>query len=139
MSNPGASKLQTLVITGNPTVDAVIRYGLVAAFMGITGAILGWLNAHGFHDPNLPMYVSLGTATALSTIALSVWGIVRTSKNEAIVKLREAIAVQAGINIAESPLVTTPAQVSVPQAQRIIAEHASPVAPAPAGAKPDEK
>lgn len=128
MSNPGASKLDTLIVTGNPTVDTVIRYGLVAAFMFLTGAITGWLNAHGFHDPNLTVYVGMAVATVLSTIALSLWGIIRTSKDEAIVRLREAIAVQAGINVAESPSVATPSQVTVPQAQQIIADHATPVA-----------
>lgn len=135
MSNPGASKLQLLVITGNPTVDAVIRYALVAACAAATGVITTWLNAHGFHDPNLSLMVGGAVASVLGGLAFALWGIIKTSKNEAITKLREAIAVQAGINVAENPVVTTPAQVSVPEAQKIIAEHATPIA----GAKPDEK
>lgn len=129
MSNPGLSKLQALSITGNPTVDAVIRYGLVAAFMGITGAILGWLNAHGFKDPNLTVYVPMGVASVLSAVVLTVWGVIRTSKNEAITRLREAIAVQSGINAAESPAPTP--QVTVANAQQIIAENAPPAAAIP--------
>lgn len=132
MSNPGASKLQLLTITGNPTVDAAIRYGLVAACAGLTGAITGWLNAHGFHDPQLSLYVGTGVAALLGGGALTVWGLLKTSKNEQITRLREAIAVQAGINVAESPRVVTPSQVSVPLAQKIIAEHATPVAAVPA-------
>ena len=123
MSNPG-TKFQALVITGNPTVDSVIRYGLVAAFMFLTGAITGWLNSHGFNDPNLTLYVGTGVGAVLSAIALSVWGIIKTSKNETVAKLREAIAVQAGIAAAESPA-PTPTIVTVADAQKVIADHAS--------------
>lgn len=127
MSNPGASKLQLLTITGNPTVDSVIRYGLVALCGILTGVITTWLNAHGFHDPNLYLMVSGAVASILGGIAFALWGIIKTSKNEAIIRLREAIAVQAGINVAEAPSVPTPATVTVAQAQTIIAEHATPV------------
>lgn len=128
MSNPGASKLQLLTITGNPTIDAGIRYGLVAATAGLTGVIVGWLNHEGFHDPSLPLYVGGAVASVLAGGAATLWGLVRTSKNEQLTRLREAVAVQAGINVAENPQVATPAQVSVPDAQKIIAEHATPVA-----------
>lgn len=131
MSNPGASRLQLLTITGNPTIDAAIRYGLVAACGIISGSILGWLNAHGFKDPNLVYYVPGAVASVLGGVAMAIWGLIKTSKNEQIAKLREAIAVQAGINIAESPVVATPSQVSVPEAQKIIAEHATPIVPVP--------
>lgn len=128
MSNPGASKLAMLTVTGNPTIDAALRYGLIAIAGVLTGVITGWLNAHGFKDPNLAVYVGGAVTSVLGGAALAAWGIVRTSKNEQIAKLREAIAVQAGINVAENPAVATPAQVSVPEAQKIIAEHASPLA-----------
>lgn len=123
MSAPGTSKFQNLVLTGNPTWDASIRYGLVALCAGLTGAITGFLNAHGFHDPNLTIYVGMGVTTILTSAALALWGIIRTSKNEAIVQLREAIALQAGINAAEAPT-PTPAITSVAQAQQVIADHA---------------
>lgn len=123
MSNPGLSKLQNLSLTGNPTVDAVIRYGLVGLCTGISGAILGWLNSHGFHDPNLTIYVPMGVATALIAIAMTAWGIVRTSKNELLIQLREAIAVKAGIAAAEAPA-PTPQIASVSDAKAVIAEHA---------------
>lgn len=126
-TNPGVSKLLTMSITGNQTFDTVIRYGMVALCGWATGAITGWLNARGFHDPNLFYYVGMGLATIIGGIATAAWGIVRTSKNEAIVKLREALAVQAGINVAENLQVPTPVTVSVPEAQKIIAEHATPV------------
>lgn len=128
-SQPGISKLLTMSITGNPTVDTIVRYGLVAACAGATGAISGWLNARGFHDPNLTVYVGTAVATVVGGVATAIWGAVRTSKNEVIVKFREAIAVQAGINVAENPQVVTPIQISVPEAQKIIAEHATPVTP----------
>ena len=129
MSNPGTSKLQLLTITGNPTWDATIRYGLMALAGVLTGAITGWLNREGFHDPNLTIYVGTAVLSVLVAITVAAWGIIRTSKNEAITKLREAIAVQAGINVAEAPQVPTPVAVSVPEAQKIIAEHASAVVP----------
>lgn len=125
MSSP-ASKLQLLVITGNPTVDAAIRYALVAVCAGLTGVIVGWLNHQGFHDPNLTIYVGSGVACIMSGGALALWGIVRTSKNEAIVRLREAIAVQAGINV-ERNADPTPT-ITVANAQAIIANNATPVA-----------
>lgn len=130
MSNPGASKLQLLTITGNPTVDAALRYGSVALCGLLTGVITGWLNAHGFHDPNLTYYVGTGVAAVLGGGLMTVWGLVKTSKNEKITQLREAIAVQAGINVAENPAALTPAQVSIPLAQQIIADHAGPTSPA---------
>lgn len=130
MSNPGTSKLATLSITGNPTVDAALRYGAVALCGLATGAITGFLNAHGFTDPNLVYYVGTGVAAVLGGLLAAAWGVVKASKNEWITRLREAIAVQAGINVAENAAVLTPAQVSVPLAQAIIAEHAGPTTPA---------
>lgn len=127
MSNPGAGKLAGLSITGNATVDTVLRYGAVALCGVITGAITGWLNRAGFRDPNLVYYVGTGVATVLGGVLVAGWGAIRTSKNEAIIQIREAIAVQAGINVAENPKVPTPAQLTVPEAQKIIAEHATPV------------
>lgn len=126
-SQPGVSKLLTMSITGNQTLDTVIRYVMVAFCGWATGAITGFLNAHGFNDPNLVYYVGMGLATVVGGIATAAWGAIRTSKNEVIVKLREAIAVQAGINVAENQQVLTPAVVSVPEAQKIIAEHATSV------------
>lgn len=128
-AQPGVSKLLTLSITGNPTVDTVIRYGMVGLCGWATGAITGWLNARGFHDPNLFYYVGMGLATVIGGIATAVWGAIRTSKSETIIKLREAIAVQAGINVAVAPAVPTPEVVTVKEAQAIIKEHATPVIP----------
>lgn len=122
-------KLATMSITGNQTVDTVIRYGLVAAAAGATGAITGWLNREGFRDPNLVYYVGGAVSTVLGGAAIAAWGALRTSKNEYVVKVREALAVQAGINVAENPAVATPSQITVAEAQRIIVEHASPVVP----------
>ena len=129
MSNPGASKLQLLVITGNPTIDAVLRYALVAACAAGTGVITTWLNAHGFNDPNLSLMVGGAVASTLGGLVLALWGIVKASKNEGITKLREAIAVQAGINaaVADTP---TPEITTVKDAQKVIAEHAPAATPA---------
>lgn len=120
---PGVSKLATISITGNPTWDTALRYGLIALAGVLTGAVTGWLNARGFHDPNLTIYVGTGVSTLLGGLAVAAWGLFRSSNNEAVVRFREAIAVQAGINVAESLDHATPNQVSVPLAQKIIAEH----------------
>lgn len=126
-TQPGVSKLLTMSITGNPTADTVIRYGMVGLCGWATGAITGFLNARGFTDPNLFYYVGMALATIIGGVATAAWGIIRTSKNEYIIRLREAIAVQAGINVAVEPTIETPAVVTVKQAQTIIAEHATPV------------
>lgn len=121
MSNPGASKLQLLVVTGNPTVDAVIRYALVAACAAATGVITTWLNAHGFNDPNLSLMIAGAVASTLAVIVLALWGIIKASKNEAIIALREAIGVKAGIAAAEASS-PTPTVVTVADAQKVIAQ-----------------
>lgn len=123
MSNPGVSKLKSLSITGNDTVDAFIRYGLVVAFTFLTGTIMGWLNAHGFNDPNLTVYVPAAVAGFLGTVAVAAWGIIKASRNSFIIQLREAIGVQAGIKAAEAPQ-PTPCIVTVADAQKVIADHA---------------
>jgi hypothetical protein len=127
MSNPGASKLQLLVLTGNPTIDSVIRYVLVAACAAAAGVITTWLNAHGFNDPNLYMMVLGAITSIVMVVAVALWGIIKASKNEAIVQLREAIAVQAGLNVAAHPETETPVRVTVDEAQTLIAQHATPV------------
>lgn len=125
MSNAGqvTNKLATMSITGNPTVDTVIRYGLVAAAGLATGAITGWLNREGFHDPNLVYYVGSAVAAVLGGFAMAIWGAIRTSKNEYVIKFREAIAVQAGI-AAEAAPNPTPVVTTIADAQKIIADHA---------------
>jgi len=122
MSNSG-SKIQGLIITGNPVVDAYIRNGLLLALPFLTGAIVGWLNSHGFNDPNLTLYVGGAVAAGLSAIALAVWGIIAHSKSEAAARLRELVAVQSGIAAAESP-VPTPTVATVADAQKVITDHA---------------
>lgn len=129
MSNPGASKLDLLTVTGNPKVDAIIRYVLVAACAAATGVITTWLNAHGFNDPNLSLMVAGAITSTAGVVAIALWGIIKASKNEAIVQLREAIAMQAGLNVAAHPETQTPVKVTVEEAQTLIAQHATPVAP----------
>lgn len=126
MSAPGKilNPFATLVITGNPGLDAKIRYAMFGAFCGIVGSVGGWLNAKGFHDPLIyTVYLPTAVAAALSAGVLAAWGIIRASRWEAIVQLREALGVQAGINIALSPE-PTPVLVTIAEAQRVIADHA---------------
>lgn len=137
MSNPGnksgvVAALTTffaaMQITGNPTVDAGIRYGLFGAGTFISGIILGWLNSKGFSGPDLYAYVPMGVLAALFALATMVWGLIKTSKNELLVQLREAIAVKAGIAAAEHDQ-PTPDVATVKDAQKVIAEHAPVVTP----------
>lgn len=138
MSNPGKSlnPLTTLVVTGNPKVDAIIRYALVAACGAMTGVIMTWLNAHGFNDPNLNLMISGAVASVIGGAVLALWGVIRASKIEAIVQFREAIGVQAGMNLAaagqmevtEQAGAVVPVPVTVQSAQQIIAQHATPIA-----------
>lgn len=128
MSNPGnkgalATFLASIAITGNPTVDAGIRYALFGIGTGIAGAILGWLNARGFNSPDLYAYVPMGVIAALFALATMVWGLIKTSKNELLIQLREAIAVKAGIAAAEHDN-PTPTVDTVADAKQVIADHA---------------
>lgn len=128
MSSPGAKSaftafLATLAITGNPTVDAAIRYALFGAATFFSGIIIGWLNSKGCAGPDLYAYVPMAVLAALFALATMVWGLVKTSKIELLVQLREAIAVKAGIAAAEHDD-PTPTVETVKDAQQVIAAHA---------------
>jgi hypothetical protein len=125
MSNPGKNFFAMLSITGNPTVDAALRYALFGLGTFISGAIIGWLNSKGFSGPDLYAYVPMGVLAGLFSLAIMLWGLVKTSKIEALVKLREAIAVKAGI-AAERHEDPTPAVKTVTDAQQVIADYAPP-------------
>lgn len=134
MSNPGskgsaiAAFFASMSITGNPTVDTAIRYCLFGASATITGAILGWLNARGFSSPDLYAYVPMGVLAVLFGLATMIWGVIKTSKNELLIQLREAIAVKAGIAAAENDE-PTPEVNTVSDAKKVIATHAPAVPP----------
>lgn len=103
MSGPGApNPFSALVITGNATVDAVIRYGLVAILAALTGIIGGWLNAHGFHDPNLNLLISGALISTLSGGVLALWGILRTHNIAAITDADKLVAMNATLGLVAS-------------------------------------
>lgn len=103
MSNPGAlNPFASLVVTGNPTVDSVIRYGLVAILAALSGIIGGWLNAHGFHDPNINLLVSGALISILSAGALALWGILRTKNIAKITDTDKLIAMNATLALVHS-------------------------------------
>lgn len=60
-------------ITGNPVADTVIA-GMISGAGGlVAGATVGWLNAHGFNDPNLYTYVFTGVTGMLASVAIIIW------------------------------------------------------------------
>lgn len=122
--NKNNNPLSMLVVTGNPKVDAIIRYALVAACAAITSHIVKWMSDHGWNVD--PLVVGAAVASALVTIVFAAWGVIKASKNEAIMRLREALAVQAGINVAQSTDLT-PEKVNLKTAQEVIAEYAPPI------------
>lgn len=130
MTTASKAFLASLAITGNPTVDAALRYFLFGVGTFFSGAIIGWLNSKGFSGPDLYAYVPMGVLAALFSLAIMLWGLVKTSKIEALVMLREAIAVKAGIAAAESAA-PTPEVDTVKDAQKVIAEHAPPPSEVP--------
>jgi hypothetical protein len=64
-------------ITGYPSLDTALKYGLTIAGTALAAWTLSWLNAHGYQsklltaDTLLPIIVGAGAA-----IAGAVWGIV---------------------------------------------------------------
>lgn len=127
MSNPGTPSIQLLPsITGNQAYDRLIRSFLVAASGGLTAWILAWLKARGYSDPNMDILVSGAVFSALTTIAVMVWGFVNGQRSEAAAKEALTIGVKAGIAHAEdtsSPTVPL-AAVSPEVAKAIVADYA---------------
>lgn len=146
MSNTGTAKppnpFAALVITGNPAIDSLIRYGLVAALAGVTGIIGSWLNRHGMTDPNLLVMISGGIASLLGALVMAAWGILRSADIGKIIAVKEAAAVQAGVNmtvagqaldtngnvVSKNDGTTPPKPVTVETAKEIIANFAPPAA-----------
>ena len=72
-------------VTGNPAADTIIRNGIIGLSGMAAGVIVTWLNAHGFHDPNLTLMVSGGFAAVLSMLAATVWGWMATHWSQAAI------------------------------------------------------
>lgn len=69
-------------ITGNPMYDTTIA-GAISGVGGlITGITVGWLNAHGFQDPNLYTYVFTGVTGTLGSIAVVIWRVLVSKRNQ---------------------------------------------------------
>ena len=117
MSAPG-SPLPS--ITGNQSIDRLIRSGLLAVAAGATGVIVTWLNAHGFHDPNLSLMISGAIVSTLTGAAIVAWGWINGKNTEAAAKQALVDGVSAGIAHAESPIPTIPLQAVTPEAATAI-------------------
>ena len=97
MSNPGTPILPS--ITGNQAADRLIRSAILAIAAAATGVIMTWLNAHGFHDPNLSLMISGAIVSVLGAAAVMIWGYINGARTEAAAKQAVAIGVQSGINL----------------------------------------
>lgn len=96
MSNPGTSSVsKAFALTGNPAIDGLIIRVLASAAAAIAGIIATWLNAHGFHDPNLKLMLSGLLLSLLCGGGSLIWGFV-------LAKINQAKAVQAGVNLVAS-------------------------------------
>lgn len=127
MSSPGIATAQILPsITGNQAIDRLIRSAFLAIAAGATGVIVTWLNAHGFHDPNLSLMISGAIVSVLTGAAVVVWGYVNGKSSEIAAKQAVAVGVAAGIAHAEDTSVLTipPAAVSPEVAKAIVADYA---------------
>lgn len=111
-------------ITGNQGWDRLIRSVILAASAGSTGVIVTWLNAHGFHDPNLSLMVSGAVFAILTTVAITVWGWINGKNTEAAAKQALVDGVSAGIAHAETPGPTIPPTAVSPEvAKAIVAQY----------------
>lgn len=122
MSSPGNQIVPS--ITGNQAYDRLIRSAALTVAAGATGVIVTWLNAHGFHDPNLSLMVSGAIVTTLTAVAVTAWGWVNGKNTEAAAKQVLVDGVSAGIAHAESPGPTIPPPAVSPEvAKTIVAEY----------------
>lgn len=71
--------------TGSPGMDSLVRSGLIAASIGATGLIVGFLNAHGFRDPNLPVYVGGAVLGVFGGIFGAAWGWLQQKKAKTVI------------------------------------------------------
>lgn len=82
MADAPANKPLIPSITGNPFLDTAIRIGLTSASAAITAVILTWLNAHGFHDPNLGLEVGGAVLATMIGAATVIWSFLQTKMNQ---------------------------------------------------------
>lgn len=72
-------------ITGNPMLDTILAGSITGAGGLITGIAVGWLNAHGFNDPNLGTYIGSAVTGTLVSIAVIIWRLMGDKKTEVAV------------------------------------------------------
>lgn len=82
-------------LTGNAALDGLILRVLVGFAASIATAIVTWLGAHHFSDPNLQLMISTALVAVFTTGATLIYGFVLS-------KVNQAKAVQAGINLTVS-------------------------------------
>lgn len=87
--------MKNLSITGNPLIDSLIIRGVMLLAAALGAAAVEWLQAHGFHDPNLTKIVTGAIASAILVVVLLAVEYVR--KRADLVR-----AVEAGIKLAIS-------------------------------------
>lgn len=83
-------------ITGNPLFDTLIRSAVIGASGYLAGIITGWLNAHGFYDPNLGAMVGAAIFSTLVALAAAAWGFVNAQITRKRLVATTAVAAATG-------------------------------------------
>lgn len=78
--------------TGSTGMDSITRSVIIGVSGAITGIIVGWLNAHGFNDPNLTVLVSGAIFATLAGVAGAAWGYIQQKRVKASVVERTIAA-----------------------------------------------
>ncbi len=117
-----ATQPQTIpTITGYPGIDSLVRTALVAASAAAAGIIVGWLNAHGFNDPNLSLMLSGVIFGVLTTLAVAFWGWFKGTQVGKAIDDAHLVGVQSGVAAQQSSaVIATPVDLTHTDAQEII-------------------
>lgn len=126
MATPTAPAAASLTITGYPSLDSLIRSGLVAGSAALTTWIISTLK---LTDPNAVVWVGGAVFGTLVMGVTAAWGWFKAHYGD-------AVAVQAGLNLALSDKVLmqgtgdgkiTPVPVTPAAAQEIIKNFSKPI------------
>lgn len=113
-------------ITGYPSLDSVLRSGLIAGSAALATWIVSTLK---LTDPNLTAWISAAVFGVLLGIATAAWGLFKA-------RYGDAVAVMAGVNLALSDKVLMqgtgdgkimPVPVTPASAQQIIKDYSKPI------------
>lgn len=83
--------------TGSAGMDSITRSIIIGISGAVTGIIIGFLNAHGFNDPNYTVMVGGAVFSAMAAIAGGVWGWYAQHRAKASVVRQVITAADTGI------------------------------------------